>query len=469
MDSGNCPDLGVCQICQVTLDIILLSISCFPRFWLPVLGTGGLILTGAVILVICFSAYAIPILSPKSWEELPISSTFSLGVLAIILAGGAMFITPSNSNAHIANLIMGAGVLTFVRLWERLKYQGKASCGDLTLVWLIFTLAFLTKIGLLIFFILPLAASVQYDRHGVPRKTIFLAALPAIGIGLLWALRNIGLSGCLIYPAAITCFDILPWAIGTERVQDLSDIMSTFAKSRRGIGFIEKIKEWDWYSFWWNHELRGREVVRIAIIGALCCAIAFVGRIFHHVYLKYWSPPTSLSSSKSFENSSAWMILGFVVFIAILNAVFVFFTAPIPRYTYVSFWIVFGSICALLIIPMVTTSHRRLVPWLVLGLAFVGLFGTVIPALSSFDKTVRENFVSLNSEMRMLEPLVEKRRIGEVDIYFPSEERCPADGTRCWRNIQCWLTPRPCGFEIGLTVGLKHRRWLIWDGFEPIR
>jgi hypothetical protein len=81
---------------------------------------------------------------------------------------------------------------------------------DITHLFLISVFIFLNKSTMIFAFIIPVF--IMFYKYKLDLKKIFILALsfPAIFLSA-WLIKNLITSGCLIYPALITCTDYLPW------------------------------------------------------------------------------------------------------------------------------------------------------------------------------------------------------------------------------------------------------------------
>ena len=89
---------------------------------------------------------------------------------------------------------------------------------DVIYIFLISVFIFLNKSTMIFAFIIPIV--IMFCKYKLDLKKIFILTLsfPAIFLSL-WLIKNLITSGCIIYPALITCMDYLPWL----------NIKSTFA------------------------------------------------------------------------------------------------------------------------------------------------------------------------------------------------------------------------------------------------
>lgn len=83
-----------------------------------------------------------------------------------------------------------------------------------------------------LFFLLALLAF-EWRRENLLaliKAQAWVIALCGVLLGL-WAVRNVFLTGCLVFPAAATCFDF-PWAMSHKEVDDYYAIVRDFARVR---------------------------------------------------------------------------------------------------------------------------------------------------------------------------------------------------------------------------------------------
>jgi hypothetical protein len=90
-----------------------------------------------------------------------------------------------------------------------------------------------------------------------------LVALPALGIGLPWLVRNVALSGCFVFPAAGTCVVDRPWSVGAASARNLTAWIASWAR-RPSRTPEEVLGSWDWLRTW--PDLYGTDENRVLVL-----------------------------------------------------------------------------------------------------------------------------------------------------------------------------------------------------------
>jgi hypothetical protein len=71
----------------------------------------------------------------------------------------------------------------------------------------------------------------------------------AIAIALPWLARNVALSGCLVFPVAVTCLTSEPWAVGPAAARELAGWITSWAR-KPFLRPEQVLGSWDWLRGW---------------------------------------------------------------------------------------------------------------------------------------------------------------------------------------------------------------------------
>jgi hypothetical protein len=261
-------------------------------------------------------------------------------------------------------------------------------------------LAVLVKLSAAPVMAAPLCALVL-RRRAVSVRSVAGWAIPCIAATVVWCLRTLLLSGCAVYPLAWTCVPSLPWSIPLDRVHWESDIARAWARVPR-LPPADVLSGWGWLPRW-AAEMAPRSDVRM--FGAM----AALG-----VVLVAWLRPRC---------AAVWIALG----AAALGVVFVFLSAPDPRFA-------FGFLQALGLVPLAAALARLPVRGKVLA-------GALILAATA----------ALTLRWARIGHFRSAWRIDPVEFPLPPAaevvEQVNGLGIRAWvpaRGDQCWDAPIPC-------------------------
>ena len=110
----------------------------------------------------------------------------------------------------------------------------------------------LNKITLILIFIIPTVLIIKNKFFVIFKKFKFYLILI---FGLSWIIKNIIMSGCLIYPVKITCYENLAWT-DIKTVENISLENEAFSKNwpnyerRQEITKTEYVKNFNWFKNW---------------------------------------------------------------------------------------------------------------------------------------------------------------------------------------------------------------------------
>lgn len=245
------------------------------------------------------------------------------------------------------------------------------------------------------------------------RKVLLFGASAAI-IFLPFLIRNVILSGYLIYPLPGT--DIIPvdWKIPVQEVVFEKDLIEGWAKLPRGMedgmGFedVPKILELpfgEWFQVWWpNQSLRWRLIMLINLCSVFLC--------FYSLY------------RKDYKISALCLVL-------MVNLTFWFFKAPEPRFGFA--YLFFGA--ALVLSVVAAPFVRRLKPAPVVFFIPVLLL-LALPLAKKVEPT-RWDVSALWYPLYTAKIKTEDFRAGNFTLHVPSKEY-PAD------TYWCFCSKLPC-------------------------
>jgi hypothetical protein len=248
------------------------------------------------------------------------------------------------------------------------------------------------------------------------------AVLPAAAVVGLWALQNLALSGCLVYPVAGTCLSQAPWAATAESAAGIAHEVKAWARTP-GDEFLAAAERSDWPRLWRKRMLRHRKFALSLIRAAAVLAVA---AILARLVFRRRRLPTADRAGFVWASGVALSGLGigfavapdprFVLgFLVLLPAALLAICPPPPNDRPVRAW------------SRVAAGTTLLVPLLLLGSRSVPLRGES-PRWRSLPKPRLET----------------KTTAGGVELWAPLQ------------GDQCWLAPKPCTPEFD--DGLEQRR-----------
>ncbi|MEO7863290.1 MAG: hypothetical protein ABIU05_23205 [Nitrospirales bacterium] len=251
----------------------------------------------------------------------------------------------STSTDHPANI---CALLAWVVFSEQLLVQREPQRGQIRsqfgLMMTLATLAVSFKLSMLPIILLPLFYLWRHGLHSC--QQILKVAWPMISILCMfvvsWMVRSFIMSGCLLYPVALSCFSE-SWAVPTNIVDEESRVVLTWA---RYPGTGEKYKELlnlDWLGDWSKKFVRSN-VFLISAAGIVFCLLTtlFIKRrendqSYAIMHFHFWALCT-------FSTAFGGILLWFV-------------KAPDPRFAW-GFFVIFSA--ALILLSLL--SQNRWLP-----------------------------------------------------------------------------------------------------------
>ncbi len=184
------------------------------------------------------------------------------------------------------------------------------------------------------------------DRSAL-RGIIAGAGVASIAI-VLWILHGVGLSGCLLYPLAQSCFRELPWTVAAE----IANSDAAWIKSWARVPFVQPeivLANWDWLPKWWSQVSQDALVQLIGkfYVASVLCVIARV----------FWKNSLRLEI-ETLDAPKRWMAIG-LQGAAIIEVACWFFAAPDPRFGY-GFLIVQSAMLFALMFPVKHLSKNTI-------------------------------------------------------------------------------------------------------------
>ena len=233
-----------------------------------------------------------------------------------------------------ANLI---AIAIFLMLYESYRFHDRfevqraiaAICG----------VALLVTSKLSILPLALLAAPIIFSAQ-LSWKQFFVICLTASLLVVAWIIRNFVLTGCLVYPAAITCMDV-PWGLGAEMARSEAWSVTAFARTHMGPGIIlqrsmESVTNFsfEWFLEWLKH-FPHTYYFRVTLSAISVGVIGWV-----------------LWGRKQAQRLNAWLWLPLVV--SFLAFLYWLILGPDPRFAWAIFYIV--SVVSVSLIWGKTTS-----------------------------------------------------------------------------------------------------------------
>ena len=239
-------------------------------------------------------------------------------------------------------------------------------------------------------------------------KHILYLQLPTIFFGLIWSIKSILTTGCLIFPLSFTCNENFWWYEqgSTERVEEYTTATS--------FSYMEYFTSKDLNFFNWVQDFFFSE------------SNSTFSNFYLSVYTNFLISLLILYIVKItlFTKSNVSIRFKGIIFsYALLSVMYLLFYGPIPRY---SMGILCTIICTFGFFTETTKIKTPKYLGKILFLAAISLF----PRVSSY-----QNFIN-NKDINLFDPRVESQYI---DISTNNDWVKPDSGDRCWINLNCTM------------------------------
>ena len=193
----------------------------------------------------------------------------------------------------------------------------------------VFLVSVKLSVGVLVLLVIQPAVSLIREKRV---KEITVSICSGITLVLPYFIRNVLISGWLIYPfPGIDLFD-LPWKIPYESARHDADEITTWARYVRDASRIDE-KVWEWTPSWWQ----GQTVLD------RCFSLVFLAGFLAGVI---WCIISLIRILISRDKNRMMFRMLFLESVLIAGSLFWFFTAPLIRYGYLY----------LLLLPLITSG-----------------------------------------------------------------------------------------------------------------
>ena len=295
--------------------------------------------------------------------------------------------------------------------------QKKISKPDLTYLSLLVFFIYEIKVsGVIIFFLFFVLWYELIKNKILSFKEVILLQFPTIIFGIVWSIKSILTTGCLIFPLSFTCYEGFWWyEIGsTERVEAYTTATS-----------------FSYMEYFLSPELNFNNWVKDFFFSSS-------NSTFSNYYLSVYSNflgsfiilfLLSLLLFNRKNVSVRFKTITTMYFLASIS--YLIFYGPIPRYS-------MGILCTTVCLfgffvkkPKLNLSKNTLLTVFIIA---IGLF----PRISSY-----QNFLSYK-EISLFDPRIETQ-YGEITTYENWIK--PDTGDRCWINIKCTMESKNIKFN----------------------
>ncbi len=383
-------------------------------------GVNGIVFAGALIASAIIINFVVNIVSYINQKKLNFHFFYLLSVFIFIIYKMNRYSEYGNdAPAHF---------LLFFLVSEILKNYDHEKSGQISNYLLLSVFIIMNKVTLINSIIFPLIFIFKKDifRKSINKNNTFVLLFL-----FLWCAKNILVSGCLLYPLKISCFESLEWTNVSEANEKATENEAwakgwpEFREKNLNISQSEYVSNFVWIKTWaYNHFLK--------IIKILAPYIIFLFVII--LFLR--------TDNNKYEKNNIFKIL---IIISIIGILIWFYKVPNFRYGYSNIIIFISLIFSAIAYKYSSKNYFNKFKYLV-------SFLLIIFVLKNLDRIIFENknyfnypwpkFYSFNIDNEIENNKI--KYINNKKIYTPT-------------NGYCMYGQAPCG-EINKNLKIKRKR-----------
>lgn len=284
-----------------------------------------------------------------------------------------------------------------------------ASKNDLLLISLLVFFIFEIKVsGVIIFVLYFILIFILIKNSEYRLRSLLYLQSPTILFGLIWSIKSIMTTGCLIFPLSFTCYESFWWyEIGsTERVEAYTTATSF---SFMQYFLDDNLNFLDWVNYFLFSDINSTfSNYYLSVYSNFLISFVLI------LFIKYL-----LFNKKVLDKQFKLILLTYIT----LSISYLIFYGPIPRY---SMGILITVICS---IGFFVDSEKVKISKYVFYSLFIMSIG-LLPRAASY-----QNFIE-NNEIALFDPRIDSQYI---EIQINENWIKPASGDRCWINLRCTM------------------------------
>jgi hypothetical protein len=333
-------------------------------FWLPALSLTSVFAVDALILTLVFTGlFQVYRQARGDNHGHKTSILYSFLSLGFCLTGGISFIKIIGS----PNTDIPAAALTIYIFYLALRLSEEQLGTDeydlgLSLMIVSGVFAVAIKLSQLPLLALPcFYLGRLYLNRFIPSKFI-KRTMWLVGIFLIvWLIRGVFLSGCLLYPQHSTCIQELPWTVPLEKAVKQHDAIRAYGLYGK-MGINHGLGNWEWLPGWWQRFTAQHFVHGMVEFVALAAVFLVAGYLLPRWASTRGKQPQRTSTGKNFTGDkqglygTAVLYLLFYSFFCIL---FWLVTSPDIRFAY-GVLASAGALLAVLLVAGMSAGARKL-------------------------------------------------------------------------------------------------------------
>jgi hypothetical protein len=259
-------------------------------------------------------------------------------------------------------------------------------------------------------------------------RTIWRFIIVSLMIGViffsLWILRNFLLSGCLVYPVAFTCSDLVSWGVGSQQAIIEKNNVTAWARSP-GADYLKSLDNYNWLTAWF-----------IGLLDNSTIKLVFIS-----LSLSLFLPIFEILKVQHYQKNKGSIVknIGFllIILVAVLGLLLWFFNGPDPRFSWsflilasvptTALWLTLFNITK--VFDFLTKVFQQKIMYYILIIIMMIIFTQHSSKL--FDLNPWDKAPNIGFSQKILP------KTGQI-IYTPLQNH------ESLEIYQCWAIPIPC-------------------------
>ena len=388
-----------------------------------------------LISLIVFSFFYNQLIQEKNFKSLSSFYIYFVNSFLFFFA----FIHPSGDGIIFNNLgspetdIIGIVFFSY-SFYFFLKILEKKDITDFHYLIIFCFYSFFTKISYISLIFLIFISIIIFKKKVLDNKRILVFLFC---ITLLWFIRNLFISGCLIFPIPLTCYDFF-WSGDINNIEQFYNEIKSFSRDTRlrqnYTNFDYTLNSFEWFIPWFMDYFINTSVLKIL---SLSFVTSFIILIIGFVL-------------KKIDHKNLINYKNFIIFAFVILSISVWLQAPEVRYAHglIILLIFLNFIIVLKIIDLKFNYHEKILKFFSFSLLILLSFKN-IGVVKSFNKTFSQNFDYSN--------ILEIKNIDNYQIFsaYNDDPNIPLFQTFCldFKKICVYDSPSLNNLKISKNYG----------------
>lgn len=363
----------------------------------------------------------------NSWTKFAYGNRILLITLALMFFINFGINPPGSvvSTDHAANIFALLTVVYFLEFLNAIteKNTSKIQRGILLMV-ISSCLAITGKLSMLPIIFFPIIGCLMMSKIRTIWRFIIVSLMIGVIFFSLWILRNFLLSGCLVYPVAFTCSDLVSWGVGSQQAIIEKNNVTAWARSP-GADYLKSLDNYNWLTAWF-----------IGLLDNSTIKLVFIS-----LSLSLFLPIFEILKVQHYQKNKGSIVknIGFllIILVAVLGLLLWFFNGPDPRFSWsflilasvptTAFWLTLFNITE--VFDFLTKVFQQKIMYYILIIIMMIIFTQHSSKL--FDLNPWDKAPNIGFSQKILP------KTGQI-IYTPLQNH------ESLEIYQCWAIPIPC-------------------------